>query len=169
MTVRRERPSQRFLFDELLPWRVARALHELGFNTSHVGHEGHGAPSRGSSDEAVLEHAVKTNQVVVTSNHDMIMLCAERGQSVVWLDPRGRQLRHDETVVLAFSGLAEWARLLHEAEGPSCVRVLRTKAEVLTLERASVLAKRRMMALRARRPRPPRPAQQVDGQLAAET
>lgn len=169
MAARRERPSQRFLFDELLPWRVARALHELGFNTSHVGHEGHGAPSRGSSDATVLRHAVETNQVVVTSNHDMIILCAEQGQSVVWLDPRGRQLRHDETVVLAFSGLAEWARLLQAADGSSCVRVLRTKAEVLTLGRASLLAKRRMRSLRARRARPPRPGQQVDGQLAAGT
>ncbi len=56
----------------------------LGYNTSYVGHPEDGSPARGSSDEDVLSHAKATGQVVVTSNHDMILLCAEQQESVVW-------------------------------------------------------------------------------------
>lgn len=151
----RPRPTIRLLFDELLPWRVATALDVLGFHTSHVGDETHGAPPRGSSDEVVLAHARRTNQVVVTSNHDMIMLCAELHESVVWLDPRGRQFQSDETALVAFRGIAEWQRRLDGAEQPVCVRVLRTKVETLALQRAADLAAQRLRALRARRARRP--------------
>jgi predicted nuclease of predicted toxin-antitoxin system len=159
---RRDRPRIRLLFDELLPWRVARALNELGFRTSHVGHDDHGQPPRGSTDEAVLEHAAATRQVVVTSNHDMVMLCAERGQPVVWIDPYGRQFRHDELAVAAFRGIAEWQRLLEARDEAACVHVLRTKVEVLPLPQASDLAARRMRALRARRRRT-RPRREAQG------
>jgi len=165
---RRDRPATRFLFDELLPWRVASALEVLGFRTSHVGHSTHGAPAKGSSDEDVLAYAAKTNQVVVTSNHDMIMLCAEKEQAVVWLDPRGRQLRHDETVVLAFLGMASWSEMLESAGAPSCVRVLRSKAELISLKRARELAKRRLVALRRRRASPRRSRAELPGQLTSD-
>jgi len=137
------------LYDELLPWRVAEALRALEYRVSFVG--GEEQPPRGSTDEDVLDHARKTNQVVVTSNHDMIMLCAEVGESVIWLDPRGRQLRSEEHVVLAFTNIAQWQELLLQADAQVCVRALRTKNEVLTLERASALAERRIRALRARK------------------
>ena len=145
------RPVIRLLFDELLSWRVARALRELGYRASHVGHEGDGAPARGSSDADVLDHARKTNQVVVTSNHDMIMLCAEENESVIWIDPRGRQFRTTEFVPLVFTRVEEWERLLTEAGEPVCIHVLRTKSEVLSLERARHLVVQRMRRLRARK------------------
>lgn len=133
---------------------------------SYVGNDQQ--PARGSPDEDVLDHARKTNQVVVTSNHDMIMLCAEVGESVIWLDPRGRQLRREEHVVLAFTNIVEWQRLLHQAGAPVCVRAMRTKNEVLTLERASALAERRVRALRARRRRRARPTHRQPDALFQE-
>ncbi|MGI9032602.1 MAG: DUF5615 family PIN-like protein [Acidimicrobiales bacterium] len=120
-------------------------------NASHVGHAADDAPPRGSSDEGVLAHAKKTNQVVVTSNHDMILLCAEQTESVIWIDPRGRQLKRTEFVPLVFNRVEEWEKLLGEAHGPMCVRVLRTKTEVLTLERARRLVVQRMRRLQARK------------------
>jgi predicted nuclease of predicted toxin-antitoxin system len=160
----------RLLFDEVLPSSVARALNELGFHTSHVGHEAHGQPPRGSDDEVVLAAAIRTNQVVVTYNHDMIMLCAQERQPVIWIDPRGRQFRHDELAVLSFGGIARWHELLVAADGPVCVRVLRTKVEVLPLDRAWALAERRMRLLkrRSRLRRATRPAE-AEGQLEAGT
>lgn len=150
MASNRARPAIRLLFDELLPPAVARALNELGFRTSHVGHVAHNQPPRGSDDATVLAHAAATNQTIVTANHDMIMLCAERGQPVIWIDPRGRQLKHDELAVLAFTGIARWQELLRATDGPACVRVLRTKAECVALAEAGRLAENRMRALRRR-------------------
>lgn len=145
------RPTVRLLFDELLSWRVARALRELGIGASHVGHEGDSAPPRGSSDAVVLDHARATNQVVVTSNHDMILLCAEEGEPVVWIDPRGRQLTRTELVPLVFGRVEEWQALLSSATEPICVRVLRTRTDALPLHRARHLVVQRMRRLRARR------------------
>ncbi|MGH9269953.1 MAG: DUF5615 family PIN-like protein [Ilumatobacteraceae bacterium] len=138
------------LFDELLSWPVARALRELGFRASHVGHEGDNAPSRGSADDVVLDYARTTNQIVVTSNHDMILLCAEENESVIWIDPRGRQLKRTELVPLVFGRVEEWQALLAAADGAICVHVLRTKSEVLALDRARHLVVQRMRRLRAR-------------------
>lgn len=139
---------------------MASALRELGIRASHVGHEGDGAPTRGSSDADVLAHAKRTNQVVVTSNHDMILLCAEEGEPVIWIDPRGRQFRRTEFVALAFGRVEEWQELLAEAENPVCVHVLRTKTEVLTLERARHLVIQRMRRLHARNRAQARPSAQ---------
>ena len=153
------RPGVRLLFDELLPHSVARALRELGIRASHVGHEGDGAPIRGSSDEMVLAHARRTNQVVVTSNLDMVLLCAELLEPVIWIDPRGRQLRRTELVPLVFTRVEDWQRLLADAGDPVCIHVLRTKTEVLALERAQHLVIQRMRRLAARkRARAKRPA-----------
>ncbi|MDZ4827498.1 MAG: DUF5615 family PIN-like protein [Actinomycetota bacterium] len=105
-TAKRQRPDIRLPYDELLPWRVAESLRALEYRVSYVGNDQQ--PPRGSTDEDVLDPARKPNQVVVTSNHDMIMLCAEVGESGIWLDPRGRQLRREEHVVLAFTNIVEW-------------------------------------------------------------
>lgn len=138
----------------------------LGFATSHVGHVEHGQPDRGSSDATVLAHAVQTKQIIVTKNHDMIMLCAERRESVVWIDPYGRQFRHDELAAVAFSGIATWHELLAKSDGPVCVRVLRTKVEVMSLDRASVMAESRMRRIAGRNARQRRGRAEVSGQIA---
>jgi hypothetical protein len=70
----------------------------------------------------------------------MIVICAEQQKSVIWIDPRGRQFRRTEFVPLVFGRVEEWQRLLAEAEDPICVHVLRTKTEVLTLDRAQHLS-----------------------------
>ncbi len=147
---------------------VARALRELKFNTSHVGHETDKAPIRGSTDEVVLGHARSTGQTVVTSNHDMILLCAEQNESVIWIDPRGKQYRRSEMVVLCFKGIEDWERRLGDSDEPVCVRVLRTKAETLTIGRAAHLARQRMRRLQTRerrrsRPNPPERSPRITG------
>jgi predicted nuclease of predicted toxin-antitoxin system len=144
------------LFDEQLPPVVPEALRVLGYNASWVGNSD-GAPARGASDEDVLGHTKRTGQVVVTSNHDMILLCAEQAESVIWLDPRGRQFKRDEMVVLVFRTAAEWESLLAAATEPMCVRALRTKTEVLSLERAAHLVQQRMRRIAARKRRKARP------------
>ena len=155
----RSKPTTRLLFDELLPWRVASALRELGYKTSYVGSQGDSAPPRGSSDIDVLEHARSTGQVVVTSNHDLIILCAEEGESVLWIDPRGRQFTRDELAGLLFAKMAELDAVFRSASEPVCVRVLRTKAERLSLDRAHHLASQRLRRLSIRkRGRKQRPA-----------
>lgn len=126
-------------------------MRELGIRASHVGHEGDKAPARGSGDAAVLDHARKTNQVVVTSNHDMILLCAEENESVIWIDPRGRQFKRTEFIPLVFTRIEEWQAMLANATEPICVHVLRTKTEVLALERARHLVVQRMRRLQARK------------------
>lgn len=126
-------------------------MRELGIRASHVGHEDDKAPARGSGDAVVLDHAKKTNQVVVTSNHDMILLCAEENESVIWIDPRGRQFKRTEFVPLVFGRVDEWQELLANADDPICVHVLRTKTEVLTLDRARHLVVQRMRRLEARK------------------
>ena len=154
---RRERPRVRLLFDENLPWRVAGALRQLGYRASYVGHESDGAPMRGSSDRVILDHARASNQVVVTSNHDMILLCLEEGRSVIWLDPRGRHITWEEMVVLVFRAAREWDRMLARATEPVCIRTLHTKNETLPAERAIHLAQQRMRRIAARERRKPKP------------
>lgn len=145
---------------------MASALRVLGIRASHVGHEDDGAPTRGSPDAVVLAHAKKTNQVVVTSNHDMILLCADESEPVVWIYPRGRQFKRTELVPLVFTRVEEWQALLSDADDPVCIHVLRTKTEVLDLDRARDLVVQRMRRLKARkraRPRNRQPGQALDG------
>lgn len=150
----RQRLSIRLIFDENLPWRVAAALEMLQFKTTYVGNQHHpDVPSRGSSDEAVLSYAQKANQVVVTSNHDMILLCAEHRQSVVWIDPRGRQFRREDLVLLAFKNISDWNDRLKLANSPVCLRAMRTKTVTLNLEEAHRLAHQRMRRISAARRR----------------
>ena len=91
---------------------MASALRKLEYKASYVGHAKDGGPTRGSSDHAILDHARATNQLVVTSNHDMVLLCAGEGQSVIWSDPRGRQITRDEMVVLVVRAAREWEGML---------------------------------------------------------
>lgn len=152
-------PGLRLIFDENLSPRVARALHELGFNAFHV--HGDGQPRKGSTDLEVLKHARRTRQTIVTSNHDMITLCAEEGESVVWIDQRSRTIDLPRLARLCFDQIADWEGLLADTPGPVCVRAMRTKCEVLDLDRAAELAEKRMrratVRSRARKPAEPKP------------
>ena len=88
----------------------------------------------------------------------MILLCQEQGESVVWIDPKGRQFTVDDLALVAFKGIGEWHRLLEGSEDPGCVRVLRTKVERLSLDKAAALARRRISGIEARkREKKPRP------------
>ena len=83
--------------------------------------------------------------------HDMILRCAEVGESIIWIDPRGRQFKRTELVPLVFTRAEEWTDLLKIANGPVCIHVLRTKTDVLTLARAGHLVEQRMRRLQARK------------------
>ena len=138
---------------------MASALRELDYNASYVGNEQDDAPPRSSSDQMIIDHARTTNQVVVTSNHDMILLCLEQRQSVIRLDPRGPNITWEEMVVLVFRAAREWDELLRSATGPACIRALRTKNESLSVDRAVHLVQQRMkrIAARTRRAAQPKP------------
>jgi len=139
----------RLLWDEQLSAKVPQALRVLGFFTSHVGHEGDDAPARGSTDREVIEHAQQTNQIIVTSNHDMMLICEEAGQRFVWLDPRGRQYSRAAQVLLVFTQIERWEQLLGGSES-DCVHALRTKCDPIAPADAARLALRRMRELRRR-------------------
>ena len=132
-----ERPRTRFVWDELLSHKVPRALRVLGFNTTYVGASDDGAPPRQATDAEVIEFAKRTNQVIVTSNHDMMLLCHEAGQPFVWIDPRGRQLQLEEQVLLCFRQVRDWDDIL--ASG-NCVHAMRTKAVLISSAEAARLA-----------------------------
>ena len=158
MASRRTRARIRLLFDENLPSRVASALWELGFHVTYVGDEGDGSnrpagPARGSSDEVVLSHATRVNQAIVTSNLDMILLCVERGQQVIWIDLRGGQLRLEQIVLLVFKNIDDWAERLDTASEPVCLRAMQTKTETLQLDEAGRRARNRMSRISQKRTR----------------
>ena len=158
MASRRARAQIRLLFDENLPSRVASALWELGFHVTYVGDEGDGSnrpasPRRGSSDEVVLEHAMRVRQTIVTSNLDMILLCVESGQQVIWIDLRGRQLRLEQLVLLVFKNIDDWAERLDISAEPVCLRALQTKTETLELGEAGRRARNRMSQISRKRAR----------------
>ena len=155
MALREARAGIRLLFDENLPWRVASALRELQFPVSFVGDDLASPPSpvRGSSDEAVLSHASGANQIIVTANLDMILLCVEREQQVMWIDPRGRQLRRQDLVLLVFRHIDDWAERLSTATEPVCLRAMRTKTETLDLVQAGRRARNRMSRISQKRAR----------------
>jgi len=151
--------SLRLLFDENLPWRVASALWELGFHVSYVGDAGDASarpasPLRGSSDEVVLSHATRANQTVATSNLDMILLCVEHCQQVIWIDPRGRQFTREDMVLLVFKNINDWAQRLNAAADPVCLRALRTMTHTLELDEAGRLARNRLSRIALKRTRP---------------
>jgi predicted nuclease of predicted toxin-antitoxin system len=129
---------------------VPQALRVLGFATTHVGSDSDGAPARGSPDSDVLGFAQARNQVIVTSNHDMMLLCAEADQRFIWLDPRGRQYSRVEQVLVVFSQIERWEELL-VSNPHDCVRSMRTKCEVIEPGEAARLAEQRMRNLQRRR------------------
>ena len=136
---------------------MASALRELGYHVSYVGNKPDGAPPRGSSDQTIIDHARTTNQVVVTSNHDMVLLCLEQPQPVIWLDPHGRKITRDQMVVLVFQAAHVWEEMLQSARGPVCIRTLRTTNESLSVEKAVHLVKQRMKQLAAKKRAAPKP------------
>ncbi len=142
--------SIRLIWDENLSPKVPRALRVLGLNTSHVGHKEDGSPDRGSSDSEIIDYSLKTNQIIVTSNHDMMLLCAEAGQRFVWLDPRGSQLNVIDQTLLVFRQIQKWESILGSDE-TSCVRAMRTKCERIDPAEATRLAGQRMKAIHKRR------------------
>lgn len=95
----------------------------------------------------VIEFAQRTNQVIVTSNHDMMLLCDEAGQRFVWIDPRGRQFRREEQVLLCFQQIRAWEAILGSG---ACVHAMRTKVAPIDSAEAARLASQRFRALRRR-------------------
>jgi hypothetical protein len=104
----------------------------------HVG--GAEAPERGSLDPDVLDHAMKCNQTVVTSNNDMVVLCCERSQSHIWLSGKGESLTLYQTVMLCFGAIEEWEQMLRDAKEPVCIRAMKTRNKALPLDVAKQLA-----------------------------
>lgn len=92
----------------------------------------------------------------------MVLLCATEDEPVIWIDPRGRQFRRAELVVVVFRGVDEWDRMFASATQPVCLHVMRTRTDVIDLAQASRLVLRRMRSLQmrkrsaARRSRPSR-------------
>lgn len=132
------RPSTRLLFDELASPRVARALAQLGFRVTHVGAPEQ--PPLGSEDATILTAAKATNQVVVTNNHDMIALCADEGESVIWLDPRDKDMTLQAQTRMCLDQIADWDRELRNAGAPICVQVFKRSYRVISLSTARRLA-----------------------------
>ena len=130
--------------------QTAQALAILGFRVTHVGEQGEDIPPLGAPDEVVLAHAKSRNKVILTNNYDLLLLCAEQGESVIWLDPRGPDLRLTQIVVRCFENIEEWESLFAQANGAVCVRSMKTKNDVLGLDRAARVAERRMAQQRRR-------------------
>ncbi len=159
--------SLRLLWDELLSWRVPEALRILGYRTSYVGRDQDDAPPRTSTDEVVISHAKKVNEIIVTSNHDMMLLCAEAGQRFVWLDPRGRQLTRAEQVLLVLRQIDRWHDLL-AADEQSCIRAMRTRCSPIEPSEAARLAERRQRELHRRKRNAARHNAPPPGQMTFE-
>lgn len=159
----RSQPKIRLLWDECLSSQVPAALRVLDFHTSWIGDVG--TPPTGSTDKAIIEFAKKTNQVIVTLNHDMMMLCDEADQRFVWLDQRGVQLTREAQVLLVFKQISEWERLL-EAQPPTCVRALRTKCKAVTGAEAARIVAARTREIRRRKNKKRHATRDVDpGQM----
>ncbi len=107
-------------------------------------------PPQGSTDAEIVQFALRTNQVIVTSNHDMMLICEQEGQRFVWLDPRGRQLSQRQQVLICLTQIEEWKEILTRPNG-LCVRALRTKASAILASDAARLAGERMRRLERRK------------------
>lgn len=163
----RERPRVRLLWDENLSALVPEALRVLGVRATWIGSSDDGVPSQGSSDSVIIEFARRTNQIIVTQNHDMMTLCHESSQRFVWLDPRGRSLSREAQVLLVFTQIGTWEQLLAENHD-DCVHARRTRCAPIASGEAARLAEQRMRELRRRerrRQRSSSPA--IPGQEAA--
>lgn len=142
----RDSPSSlRFFFDENLSHRIPTELRHRGYDVSWVGDTQSGAPDRGTEDSEVLLFASETGRIIVTSDRGVVLICAQRRQSVIWFNPHGRrspQLRRREQAALIYNEINQWVRLYAESMPPVCIRVLKTGSKVLTLEEATVIAKK---------------------------
>lgn len=161
----RARPTIRLLFDELASPKVARALAALDLKVAYV--HGEGQPAKGSEDAAVLDAAQRQKRTIVTNNHDMIVLCTERNHSVIWLDPRDKDMTFTAQTLICFTQVAEWERLLATAGSPVCIQAHKTTCRVLTLDGAKRLAIERGRRRRAER-RHRRKTKDLGGLLADE-
>jgi len=92
----------------------------------------------------------------------MIELCAEAGESLVWLDPYGRKLSYRKMVMRCFDGIEQWEAML--SVEPVCVHSLSTKTKAVRLDQAAAMARRRIARTQARerRIRRERPEQQTE-------
>ena len=154
------KPHIRLLWDEDLSLLVPKALRVLGFRTTYVGSpDEQGVPSKGTPDSGVVEFAQRTNQIIVTRNHDMMTLCADRGQRFVWLDPRGKRLSREQQVLLVFTQIHDWQQ--HLADDPTCcVLARRTACRPIAPPEAARLAANRIRRIQQRKrrlARTPRP------------
>ena len=143
------RPTLRLLLDENLSPRIARALYELGYAVEAV----QAAPGLGKAtpDEDVLRVARERKQVVVTINFDMVLLCIDAREPVVWVDPkRKRALTYEEMVVFFFEGIPVWGSLLDQGD---VLHALKTKNEMLTFAEARRRVLARLAKQRAARQR----------------
>lgn len=145
-------PRVRLLWDELLSPRVAQALRILGYPVSHVGHATDNQPNRGASDSEIVEHSKRTNTVIVTSNYDMMQICAEASQRFVWLDPGRRPLTRAKQLLVVLQQIDEWERIL-ASDDVMCVHALRTKCSAITPTEAARLATQRMKRTERRKHR----------------
>lgn len=126
------------LFDEQCSAKVARALKALDLRVEHVG--GDGQPEKGAEDQQVLAHAKRNGQTIVTQNNDMVVLCAESQEFVVWIDPKGRDISLAAMVRICFEQVKGWEDALRDANDPICVRVRKTTWEIMELDRAKRIA-----------------------------
>lgn len=131
---------------------MARALKSLDLNVNWIG--GSKQPPKSTDDEDILGWVRRTNQVVVTTNHDMVVLCAEAGETVIWLDPRDRDISLEALTLMCFEQVAEWERALEGASRAVCIVARKTTYEVMDLGRAKRIAiergKRRRREVRRR-------------------
>ena len=141
--------------------KAARALKELGLRVEHVGAPTQ--PAKSTPDEQLLRHAKQHAQVIVTTNHDMIELCAQENESVVWFDIYGRKVDLPKMVVRIFTQVSKWDELL-DGE-PICVHSLGTKVEPMPLQEASRRARNRIKRVEAKRRRAQRAPKETGGRL----
>lgn len=152
--MKKSRPTLRILFDELVSPKIARALAILDINASYIGSSVGSPvpPPKSSTDEEVLNFAAKTNQVVVSNNHDLIVMAAERQQPVIWVDPCGRQLHLEQWVALCFRDIRKWDHFYGKRDMDSiCVRTMRSGMKKMSFEEAKSLAEKRMKIVETRK------------------
>lgn len=151
----------RLLFDENVSPSVAAALEALGLKTYAVGVPP--APEKGSTDPELIAWAVKTSCVIVTYNHDMMVMAHARGSRFVWLDHRNRSMSRFEQARLVPSQIEAWQLLLTD-HADSCVHAGRTFCEALDAAEAA-----RRVDQRARTRKRRQSAKRLKAKAAAES
>lgn len=155
------RTSPRLIFDEQLSKRVAAALKELGAPVTAVGLPG--APPKGTTDTRLIEWSVQQHRLIVTDNHDLMMIAPGLGGRFIWLDPRGKKYSLLETVHVVFRQLEAWTKLA-ELHPDLCIRAGRTSCEAIEAPEAARLAGQRYANRLRKRNRSKRAARARDAQ-----